>query len=296
VLTRLSRKRLAQPSISRTHKANDVNHTLKAHLSRTVRHLRAFQILPGDPSSTVVLHVPHSSTSIPAHVRAGIVLTDEDLATELAAITDGDTDLMAVGAAAVAEVTPWLFVNRASRLVIDPERFPDEREELNAVGMGAVYERTTTGAVLRRPTATERTALLDEFYTPYASAMAALVRSRLTAVGRVTIIDVHSYPVVKLPYELAGDGPRPEVCVGTDPFHTSPELARAATSAMTTAAPTGEVGANSPFTGTYVPLDQYQQNPAVESVMLEIRRDVVRDHQDALIAAIAGLVNSRTAF
>ena len=101
--------------------------------------MSAFEITPGDPSSTVVLHVPHSSTWIPDDVRTGIGLSDEELAAELEAITDRDTDLIAVGAAGLADVRPWLFVNQASRLVIDPERFPDEREELSAVGMGAVY-------------------------------------------------------------------------------------------------------------------------------------------------------------
>jgi predicted N-formylglutamate amidohydrolase len=255
----------------------------------------AFDMLPGDPASTVVLHVPHASTWIPAAVRDGIVLTDDELAAEVAAITDGDTDVIALGAADLADLRPWIFVNRASRLVIDPVRFPDEREEMNAVGMGAVYERTTTGAVLRTPTAVERRALTDEFYVPYSEALAALVRDRLAVVGRVTIIDVHSYPVVQLPYELHGSGPRPEVCIGTDSFHTSPALELAATSAMATAAPTGDLSVNSPFSGCYVPLDQYELNPAVESVMLEIRRDVVSGHLEALMAATAALINSRGA-
>ena len=257
--------------------------------------MSAFEITPGDPASTVVVHVPHASTWIPDQVRTGIVLSDEELTAEVEAITDHHTDLIAVGAAGLADVAPWLFVNQASRLVIDPERFPDEREELSAVGMGAVYERTTTAAVLRSPTAAEREALIDDFYTPYSQAFAALVRDRLAAVGKVTIIDVHSYPIVELAYELHGGGPRPEVCIGTDACHTSPELALAATSALATAAPTGDVGVNSPFLGSYVPLDQYEQNPAVESVMLEIRRDVVRVHLDALIAATAALIDTRSA-
>ena len=161
--------------------------------------MTAFEVIPGDPASSVILHVPHSSTDIPADVRTGIVLDDESLAVELQAITDADTDVVASAAAAAASRHPWLFVNRASRLVIDPERFPDEREELNAVGMGAVYERTTTGAVLREPTLEEREALIERFFTPYADAIAALVRGRLAAVGSVTVVDVHSYPLVPNP-------------------------------------------------------------------------------------------------
>lgn len=88
----------------------------------------SFEIIPGDPHSSVVLHVPHSSVHIPDDVRSGIVLDDAALASELAAMTDADTDRIAIGAADRCAVRPWIFVNRASRLVIYPERFPDERE------------------------------------------------------------------------------------------------------------------------------------------------------------------------
>ncbi|WP_454301824.1 N-formylglutamate amidohydrolase [Salana multivorans] len=254
--------------------------------------MAVFQVIPGGPSSTVVLHVPHASTRIPSEVRAGILPSDSELSVELAAITDADTDVVAEGAAALAAVRPWVFANRVSRLVIDPERFPDEREEMNAVGMGAVYERTTQLEVLREPTDAERAGLIDEYYTPYAESLAQLVRDRLAVNGRVTIVDVHSYSVAKLPYELHGDGSRPEVCVGTDAFHTSDELARVAVAAMGAAAGNeGQVGLNSPFSGCYVPLDQYGVNPLVQSVMLEVRRDVVSSRMDELQVATAALLD-----
>lgn len=250
-----------------------------------------FEILPGDEASSVLLHVPHASTYIPDDVRRGIQLSDQELAAELDAITDADTDVVAEGVARRAGVRPWIFVNRASRLVVDPERFPDEQEEMNSVGMGAVYEKTTQLETLRTPTDEERRQLIARFYEPYSEALAALVRQRLDAVGRVTIVDVHSYPVYALPYELHGDGGRPEVCIGTDEFHTSPELTAAATEAMRIAAPTGDVDLNSPFAGCYVPLEQHGKNPRVQAVMLEMRRDVVHDDAQGLALAAAALVN-----
>lgn len=252
----------------------------------------SFEIVPGDPGSAVILHVPHSSTYIPEDVRSGMVLNDDELDVELAAITDAETDLLAARAADLASIRPWMFVNRVSRLVVDPERFPDEREELNAVGRGAVYEVTTGNQVLRTPSAQQREDLIARFFTPYAEAMATLARERLAATGKVTIIDVHSYPVIKQPYELHGDGPRPEVCIGTDEFHTPSELTRATTDVMAAAAPTGDVGHNSPFAGCYVPLDQYEKNEAVQAVMLEIRRDVVDGRMPQLQAATAALINA----
>ncbi|MFC9503072.1 N-formylglutamate amidohydrolase [Streptomyces sp. NPDC057002] len=226
----------------------------------------SFELPAGDGRSPVILHVPHSAREIPDDVRAGIVLGDEELERELDHITDAHTAEIAGVAAGLAEVTPWRFVNRLSRLVVDPERFPDEREEMRAVGMGAVYTRTTHGGVLR-PGDIDPEPLVERYFRPYARAMTQAVADRLAATGRAVIIDVHSYPSRRLPYELHGDGPRPAVCLGTDPFHTSPGLLDAAREAF------GETGLDSPFSGTYVPLEFYGKRPEVGALMVEIRRD-----------------------
>ncbi|GAB2857798.1 N-formylglutamate amidohydrolase [Nocardioides pacificus] len=250
-----------------------------------------FEIVPGDAASPVVLHVPHSSRRIPPYERAGIVLDDAELDAELTAITDARTDEIAFRAAGGSQLRPWVFVNRLSRLVVDPERFPDEREEMNAVGMGAVYERTTQLEVLRRPTHAQREDLIATYFHPYANALAELVSQRLAAADRVTILDVHSYPRTSLPYERHGDGPRPHVCLGTDPFHTPESLVTSARNAFALAAPVHEIGLDSPFAGCYVPLGQYGVNPDVNGLMLEIRRDVVDAGLDPLVAATTQLID-----
>ncbi|MGN5381454.1 N-formylglutamate amidohydrolase [Streptomyces sp. MUSC 14] len=229
----------------------------------------SYDLLPGDPDSPVLLHVPHAARAIPADVRRGIVLDDAALERELDHITDAYTDELAERAAESARVTPWRFVNRLSRLVVDPERFPDEREEMAAVGMGAVYTRTTHKGELRRPD-TDPEPLLERWFRPYARAMAEAVADRLAATGRAVIIDVHSYPAAPLPYELHAEGPRPAVCLGTDAFHTPPRLAEAAREAF---AACGETGLDSPFAGTYVPLAFYGRDSRVGALMVEIRRD-----------------------
>jgi N-formylglutamate amidohydrolase len=99
----------------------------------------SFITITGDPVSPWILHVPHSSTRIAGAVREWIVLDDDALDAELAAMTDAHTDLLARRISeSVSGWRPWSFVNRLSRLVVDPERFPDEREVMNSVGMGAV--------------------------------------------------------------------------------------------------------------------------------------------------------------
>ncbi|MEU1278145.1 N-formylglutamate amidohydrolase [Streptomyces sp. NPDC005805] len=256
----------------------------------------AFRLLPGAARSPVILHVPHASREIPPDVRRGIVLDDEALERELDHITDAHTDRIAAGAAAHAIVTPWRFVNGRSRLVVDPERFPDEREEMLAAGMGAVYTRSTHKERLRAE-GFDPKELIARCFEPYAQAVAEAVDARLEAVGRCVVIDVHSYPTGALPYELHGDGPRPPVCLGTDPFHTPPELADAARRAF---ASFGGTGLDSPFAGTYVPLRHYGRDRRVSALMVEIRRDVYMSEpggpagpgREALAEALGGLVDA----
>ncbi|MFE6104906.1 N-formylglutamate amidohydrolase [Streptomyces laurentii] len=230
----------------------------------------SFQLLAGDPASPVLLHVPHSSRVVPPEVRAGLLPDDAGLERELDHLTDARTDEIAARAARSAVTAPWRFVNLLSRLVVDPERLPDEREEMTAAGMGVVYTRTTHRGELR-PADVDPAPLVERYFTPYAEAMTRAVDARLAATGRAVILDVHSYPKAPLPYELHGDGPRPPVCLGTDSVHTPPALVAAARRAF---AGFGATGTDSPFAGAYVPLAHHGRDPRVTALMVEIRRDL----------------------
>ncbi|MFD3475321.1 N-formylglutamate amidohydrolase [Streptomyces sp. NPDC058695] len=249
----------------------------------------SYRLIPGSAASPVLLHVPHGSRVVPAYVRKGIVLDDVSLERELDLITDAHTQDIAELAARDAAMTPWRFVNELSRLVVDPERFPDEREEMSAVGMGAVYTRTTHREVLRPEPPADGPELLDTYFHTYAAAMTDAVEDRLAAAGRAVIVDVHSYPSRALPYELHGAGPRPHVCLGTDPFHTPDALlarARAAFGGL------GGIALDTPFAGTYVPLRHYGKDPRVSALMIELRRDVYLDEP---VTPTPGLPEAATA-
>ena len=257
----------------------------------------ASSLTAGDPAGPVLLHVPHAGTEIPAWTRRRLLLDDAELASEVAALTDHGTDEIAAAAADRAAVRPWMLVNRISRFVVDPERFPDEREEMAAVGMPAVYTRGTRGQMIRADDPSHRDALLAAFYEPWGEAARGAVDALLAATGRAVVLDVHSYPSAPLPYELHSDGPRPAVCLGTDPVHTPEWLVDAARKAF---APLGTVGLDSPFAGTYVPLVHHGRDERVLSLMVELRRDVYLTEPDGpitsgfplVVAALADLVDS----
>ena len=123
--------------------------------------------------------MPHPSTVIPRSVREGIVLDDHALDAEVAAMTDAHTDLLARRMSErVRGPRPWSFVNRLSRLVVDPERFPDEREVMNSAGMGAVYTHTSTGKRLRTDSSAHQAELIATLFEPYSRALAGVVDDR----------------------------------------------------------------------------------------------------------------------
>lgn len=229
-----------------------------------------WEIEPGDPRSKVILHVPHASREIPAAERRRILLSDAELEVELDAITDAHTDQLAFAAAERAECRPWIFRNRYSRLLVDPERFPDEREEMLEVGMGPVYLKTTNRQDLRSPDLADDERLMDRYYWPYAKALETLVEERLEEAGEVLIIDLHSFPQESLPYELHADQARPELCIGIDEFHAPEHSIKAAKGAWK-----GSIEMNQPFAGSYVPDRYFETDNRVRSVMLEIRRDIM---------------------
>ena len=231
-----------------------------------------FEIIPGSPNSKVILHVPHSAREIPEEVRSEILLNDLELEFELDEMTDADTDKLTFRGSAAAQLTPWVFINRLSRLVVDPERFPDNREIMNSVGMGAIYTKTSSGTQLRLQNLERDNQLLDKYFHPYALAFTDLVVGRLDAVKNVTIIDIHSYRLKEHLNGVNKGQRRPPICVGTDSFHTPQWLIDSAIAAFTSA---GEVILNEPYAGTYVPMRFYEKERNVNSVMMENREDTI---------------------
>jgi N-formylglutamate deformylase len=232
-------------------------------------------LAPDSSAIPVLVHVPHAGTRLPASVRGTLLLDDDALATELRLLTDHRTDFLAAG---VGRVGATRVINRMSRLVVDPERFPDEREELAVRGMGAVYTRGHALQPLRVPNPGEVELLLARYFHPYAARVREVAEQLLAAHGRLTIVDLHSYPSVRLPYELH-DGPRPELCVGTDRFHTPAWLSSLVTDVA--ADHHLDVGLDTPFAGAYVPEAHHGRDRRIASVMLELRRDLYLDEATA---------------
>ena len=220
-----------------------------------------------------LFHVPHDSTFVPQNIRSQFSLSDAELSDELIKMTDHHTfDLFA------KEVpSNQVIRSQVSRLVMDVERFEDDEQELMSQrGMGAVYMSTHAGQPLRHPlTQPEREILLNNWYRPHHAALNQAVNQALIQYGQALVIDAHSFPSLALPYELDQNPDRPEICIGTDDFHTPHSLITAMTEAFSGAG--FDVRLNSPFAGALVPINHYGKDQRVSAVMIEVRRDLYID-------------------
>jgi N-formylglutamate deformylase len=88
--------------------------------------------------------------------------------------------------------------------------------------------------------------------------------------SRCLIFDCHSFPEQPLPYE--SDRNRPDICIGTSPYHTSAELKDCLLKVLEAFG--YRVAIDSPFSGTIVPLKHYQKDKRVTSVMIEVNRSL----------------------
>jgi len=218
------------------------------------------------PTDATILHVPHASTVLPSEVE--FLLGHEALAYEVDAMTDHHTDRLFDLPGARRCVFP------VSRLVVDPERFIEDPME--SVGMGVVYMRTAEGEALRDISDMDRSALIDTYYHPHHNKLTCMVDSCLEQHDQCLIIDCHSFPTQPLPYE--SDKNRPDICIGTDTYHTSTELKDYLSA--TFKALGYDVAIDSPFSGTIVPLKHYHKDQRVESVMIEVNRSLYASPSD----------------
>ena len=219
----------------------------------------------------MVLHIPHSSKNIPEQIISFIILNDIELNEELIRMTDAYTDELFVFPGIVSVVFP------ISRLAVDPERFLDDSEEpMVEKGMGVIYTKTSDGRPLRNPPPPdEREALIARFYVPHHRALEEAVGRELAENGSCVLVDCHSFPSYPLPCDLDQRVPRPDICLGTDDYHTPSALRDPVAGIFTSFGL--EVAFNQPYAGCLVPLRYYRSDPRVRSIMIEVRRDRYMD-------------------
>ena len=217
----------------------------------------------------VLINVPHSSTFIPPGERR--FFETPYLNRELAVMTDHFCDdLYRTG--------DEMLRFPISRLVCDPERFRDDSEEIMAtIGMGAIYTSCSDGTRLKKVSISHKEKLLRKYYDRYHRRFESAVERKIRKYGKCLIIDGHSFYDEPLPYEFDQEPTRPDICIGTDDYHTPREIEQKLSCFF---AERGySVKINSPFAGSIVPLRYYRKDRRVMSVMIEINRGLYINHE-----------------
>lgn len=211
----------------------------------------------------IILHIPHSSTIIP--LKDGYLVDYKVLKDEQLKLTDWYTDDLFNSETELSVIAPF------SRIFCDPERFPDDNQEVMAqYGMGVLYEKSDDGRVIRQVTEALRTKILNQFYWPHHKRLSEAVKDQLEQYGKAIIIDCHSYPSVPLKRDLNKELNRPDFNIGTDGFHTPKKLIDISEAFFKERG--YSLGIDWPYKGAIVPLEYYQKDKNVQTIMLEINR------------------------
>lgn len=211
----------------------------------------------------LILHIPHSSTNIP--LKDGYIVDDIFLEKEMLKLTDWYTEDLFYSDEDELIIAPF------SRIFCDPERFTDDSQEIMAqYGMGVLYEKSDDGEIIREVTQELKEKVLNDYYWKHHNRLSNAVNNQLKQFEKALILDCHSYPSKPLKRDLDKNPERPDFNIGTDPFHTSQKLIDVSVSFFNNAGYT--LGIDWPYKGSIVPLEHYQKNNNVQTIMLEINR------------------------
>ena len=213
----------------------------------------------------LILHIPHASLIIP--FKEGYIIGDDLLKAEMLKLTDWHTDDLFYSATDIMIKAPF------SRVFCDVERFADDDDEpMSKLGMGALYEQTDTGLLMRELNPSMRERILKEYYWPHHHLLADAVQVQLANFSKATIVDCHSFTTLPFIRDQNQAPNRPDFNIGTDSYHTPKELVEFSSGFFKDKGFT--VGVDWPYNGSMVPSRYYQSDKRVQSIMLEVNHSL----------------------
>lgn len=216
-------------------------------------------LFKGDILDSFVLHIPHASANIPN--LEGFVL--DKVEENINLLTDWATDKIFDVDGVEKIVAPF------SRLFCDVERFEDELEPMANVGRGFFYTNGYDGSELRKPNEDLKNLVHKDYYLKHHELFYDKARERLDKHGVCYIIDCHSFndnPIVPFIEQPKS----PDICIGTDPFHTPNYLLNYTLNYFTKIGYSVEV--NNPYSGCIIPKPYFLKNDKVKGIMIEVNK------------------------
>lgn len=227
-------------------------------------------------STPLFLHIPHSSVSIPDTARKEMVLEQNALEQEARWMADLWTDVLYLP----SHQHYSTLISQVSRIVLDVERFEDDaQEEMAQFGMGAVYTKTSTGALLKQISVERKAACVEEIYRPYHAQLNRAARQITDQFGQCVLIDCHSFPSEPRYYEDQTPN-RPDICLGTSERYTPQWMIDVLRTYFESQGLSVQL--NTPFAGTILPnelIADAKYRNSIASIMIEVNRKLYMDEQ-----------------
>ncbi len=218
----------------------------------------------------IILNIPHVSTFFPDKDGYRLDLVDN----EVSLLTDLHADKI------FYEEGITNIIAETSRIYCDVERLEDSIEPMAKFGMGIIYTKTDDGQELRQISNIKKLEIINQYYNPYHRKLTELVEDKLAKYGECLIIDCHTFSNLPFKCDLDQSTPRPDVCIGTDSFHTPLKLSKIAIDHFKDSNLT--VCENLPYSGCIVPQKFYQKDSTVHSIMIELNRKLHLDDDNVI--------------
>lgn len=246
-----------------------------------------FEIMSG--TIPVLIHIPHDSIVVPNEFIDGCEFSLSRSDFNDSVIRMADAGAYSVGnryRANCSVGTPYLIKSNVSRMIVDMERFDDEREEMNKIGHGVIYTTADDGVtkIYRNELPINVVERRKKLYRIYSDMVTFLVEQLREEYGRCLIIDLHSYDEHPAKYELRKNESRPRICIGTNSNDDEQILAAKLNKYSHV------IGFNEPFSGSYIP-ERFLDDKYVDSVMIEMRKDYCNDNYNIIVNILTDIIN-----
>jgi len=217
-----------------------------------------------------IIHIPHSSVNIPFTTGFNTKILQQ----EIDKLTDWKTD-------EIFKVDGITTIKAEfNRVFCDVERFEDSKELMAQKGRGFFYTLSDLGETLRTNKGNIKEKIYKEFYIPYHKKFTEITKNKLNHFKTVYILDAHSFSDIPFNTDIDKTMPRPDICIGTDKFHTPSFLTNYIYNIFKKEGYTIKI--NSPYSGTIIPKEFYG-NENVKSIMIEINRKLYLDSNNKVI-------------
>jgi len=192
----------------------------------------------------MLLHIPHASRKIDGNIE---LLNEKE---NLDYLTDVDIDILFDG---------YSIKFPYSRFVCDVERLK-ENEPMEKYGQGIIYRKDVYGNPIKRIISDDD---VYRLYDEHHRLLNISVNRQLSLFKNVVIIDCHSF--------TSSNINDPNVCIGTDSFHTPKELIDIVSEYFYKHRIS--ISFNKPYSGTIIP-SNHINNINVKSIMLELNKNL----------------------